>query len=140
MQQDFTYSENTLTIRGLTGPLPEQKLAMEEWIDRPYAEGGPTNEWKDLGDTTGAPWEICIKSTMRDSGLDWGTSTYSDPCGNLNGCNEGEGSINEVQAQILGNDIHRLLKYYLGVQYFVSIIESVKLNIALKSDVISSLQ
>ena len=140
MQQDFTYSENTQTIRGLTGPLPEQKLAMEEWIDRPYAEGGPTNEWKDLGDTTGAPWEIYIKSTMRDSGLDWGTSTYSDPGGNLNGGNEGEGSINEVQAQILGNDIHRLLKYYLGVQYIVSNIESVKLNIALKSDVPSSLQ
>ena len=60
--------------------------------------------------------------------------------GNLNGGNEGEGSINEVQAQILGNDIHRLLKYYLGAQYIVSNIESVKLNIALKSDVTASIQ
>tara|TARA_B100001758_G_scaffold53652_1_gene44036 strand:+ start:11441 stop:11770 length:330 start_codon:yes stop_codon:yes gene_type:complete len=83
--------------------------------------------WQALGSDTGAHWEIYIKSTTRDSASDWGTSTYSIPY-------SAGGAINFLKVESMGNDIHRVLKYYLQDRYKVSNIESVRLNIVLKSD------
>ena len=139
---NFTQSENTQTIRGLTGRYaPEhERLARGGWVGNPinaWANGWLDlgGDWLDLGDTTGAPWEIYIKSTARDSqGLDWGTATYSEPVGIGFEPVEGEYTIDDVQAELLGNHINRLLKFYLQDKYIVNNIESVKLNILLKSD------
>ena len=138
-----TYIENTQTMRGFTSTSVgvNDRLA----IGTPYSNPQPSIVWSDAGDTDGAPWEIHIKSietratpspdTEPPPMTSWGTTPYSEPGGSANmfAPNEGEGSINAHQAEILGNHIHRLLKYYLGEDKH-SNIESVKLNIALKSD------
>jgi len=82
--------------------------------------------WQALGSDTGAPWEVHIKSVARDSASDWGTSTYSLPYSWAN-------AINFIKVESMGNDIHRVLKYYLQDRYKVSNIESARLNIVLKS-------
>ena len=141
---NFTQSGNTQTIRGLTASSVasgSERLARGGWVGNPinaWANGWLDlgGDWLDLGDTAGAPWEIYIKSTARNSqGLDWGTATYSEAGGSWeDGPVEGEYTIDDVQAEILGNHINRLLKFYLQEKYIVNNIESVKLNILLKSD------
>ncbi len=134
-----TYIENTQTMRGFTST----SAGADRLSVRPSSTyGNPFFPWIDLGNTDGAPWEIHIKSieTRATSSPDtdppmtsWGTTPYSEPGGSANiyAPNEGEGSINEYQAEVLGNHIHRLLKYYLGEDKH-SNIESVRLNIVLK--------
>jgi len=142
-----TYIENTQTMRGFTST----SAAVSDRLAIGTPEPLPLNSiaWTDDGDTDGAPWEIHIKSietratpspdtdppmTSWDPPMtSWGTTPYSEPGGSANmfAPNEGEGSINEHQAEILGNHIHRLLKYYLGEDKH-SNIESVRLNIVLK--------
>ena len=102
------HSGNIQTIRGYTNNLSDAQL-----------------HWQALGSDIGAPWEIYIKSTTRNSGSAWGTSTYSA------GVNA---PFTYHMTEALANDIHRVLKYYLQTRYKVSNIESVKLNILLKSD------
>ena len=111
-----SHSGNTQTIRGYTTN---------------SSDGAAAPLWTELGDTTGAPWEINIKSVARDSDADWGTSTYSLPFTPADA--GGSGTINEAEAKVLGNSIHRVLKYYLGNRYHLSNIAAVTLNIALKS-------
>ena len=108
------HSGNIQTIRGYTNNLSDAQL-----------------HWQALGSDIGAPWEIHIKSDARDSGSAWGTSTYG-ALGNTS--TEPVPTINQADAEALGNDIHRVLKYYLQDRYKVSNIESVRLNIVLKSD------
>ncbi len=118
-----TYSENTQTMRGRT---------ISEATTMPT---GVFIGEENLLDKIGAPWEIHIKSDARDSGSAWGTSTYG-ALGNTS--TEPVPTINQADAEALGNDIHRVLKYYLQHRYIVSNIEDVRLNIALKYDDIGS--
>ena len=120
-----TYSENTQTMRGLT--ISETNT---------YAAGDVFLGKEDLLEDIGAPWEIHIKSVARDSGSAWGTSTY----GSGGNTASGVPTISQADAEALGNDIHRVLKYYLQTnRYIVSNIEAVRLNIALKYDDIESI-
>ena len=119
-----TYSENTQTMRGRT---------ISEATTMPT---GVFIGEENLLDDIGAPWEIHIKSDARDSGSAWGTSTYG-ALGNTS--TEPVPTINQADAEALGNDIHRVLKYYLQTRYKVSNIEDVRLNIALKYDDIGSI-
>ena len=126
--ENTTYIENTQTMRGFTRPLLE-RLAVKRYQNGLY-------QWTDLGDTTGAPWEIHIKSIESgDQMTSWGTVPYSEQSGEAGQSNGPggvwlAGTINDLQAEILGNDIYRILKYYLQEKY--SNIESVRLNIVLK--------
>tara|TARA_B100001758_G_scaffold53652_1_gene44035 strand:+ start:10977 stop:11267 length:291 start_codon:yes stop_codon:yes gene_type:complete len=89
------HSGNIQTIRGYTNNLSDAQL-----------------HWQALGSDIGAPWEIYIKSTTRNSGSAWGTSTYS-PSAAAQLTDPSQVGLTYHMTEALGNDIHRVLKYYL---------------------------
>lgn len=110
------YSENTQILRGVTdnddfsGPVLTAQL------------------YDDLG----APWEIYIKSVSSDSSQ-WGNATYSTYA-------EAAGSqaarISISEGALIGNAIHRILKYYLEDSYLANNIETVRLSISFKTNIL----
>ena len=80
----------------------------------------------DLGTDIGAPFQLYIKS----NGNIGGTGTMHLTSGvDMNVSNK----ISADEAREIGNNVHRILKHYLGTNYVVNHISQVKLNVVLKT-------
>lgn len=81
----------------------------------------------DLGTDLGAPFELYIKETG-----DIGTSGVLKYTDGLPGTTVNN-RISADESNEIGNNVHRILKYYLGTQYVVSNISQVRLNVVFRA-------
>lgn len=80
----------------------------------------------DLGEDLGAPFELYIKNSgnVGSSGI----LKYTETPGATANI-----TISDDETKEIGNNVHRILKYYLGSQYVVSDISQVRLNVFFRS-------
>ena len=80
-----------------------------------------------LGTDLGAPFELYIKHMGNIGTTGVLKYTDGDPATTVNN------TISADESQEIGNNVHRILKYYLGTNYSVSEISQVRLNVVFKS-------
>lgn len=81
----------------------------------------------DLGTDLGAPFELYIKHTSSVGST--GILKYTD--GNAGA--PADGQISADESKEIGNNVHRILKYYLGANYVVNNISQVRLNVVFRT-------
>lgn len=81
----------------------------------------------DLGTDLGAPFELYIKHTGNVGTT--GVLKYADGVTGTSANNQ----ISADESNEIGNNVHRILKYYLGTNYVVNEISQVRLNVVFKS-------
>ena len=79
----------------------------------------------DLGTDIGAPFQLYIKNSGDLS--DNGVLKYTD------GTAGTEKTLSVDECQEIANNVHRILKYYLGSNYILSNISQVRLNVFFKA-------
>jgi hypothetical protein len=81
----------------------------------------------DLGTDIGAPFQLYIKNSGNLSNT--GVLKYTDgTAGTVENA-----TISADESQEIANNVHRILKYYLGSGYILSNISQVRLNVVFKS-------
>lgn len=81
----------------------------------------------DLGTDIGAPFQLYIKNSGNLS--DTGVLKYTDGTAGTAANNK----ISADESQEIANNVHRILKYYLGSSYILSNISQVRLNVVFKA-------
>lgn len=111
----MSYTELTALFKLTTTPLSATDEAEEKTF------------MANLGTDLGAPFELYIKQTgsIGTSGI----LNYTDGVTGTSVNNR----ISADESREIGNNIHRILKYYLGSNYVVDDISQVRLNVAFKN-------